>query len=121
MGLASSLNTALTGLSAAETTIDVVGNNLANANTVAFKGRTDAKSKEGEPLKSALDIDLKGAPLVVAAKNTPWSRGHRIAGVSSFGFSGLSNGTYTVLESYCQILLLIKRKGGSIFVVFRLK
>lgn len=37
MGLASSLNTALTGLSAAETTIDVVGNNLANANTVAFK------------------------------------------------------------------------------------
>ena len=37
MGLASALSTALTGLSAAETTIDVVGNNLANANTVAFK------------------------------------------------------------------------------------
>lgn len=37
MGLASALNTALTGLSAAETTIDVVGNNLANANTVGFK------------------------------------------------------------------------------------
>jgi flagellar hook protein FlgE len=37
MGLASALNTALTGLSASETTIDVVGNNLANANTVAFK------------------------------------------------------------------------------------
>jgi len=37
MGLASALNTALTGLTAAETTIDVVGNNLANANTVGFK------------------------------------------------------------------------------------
>jgi flagellar hook protein FlgE len=37
MGLQSALSTALTGLSAAETTIDVVGNNLANANTVGFK------------------------------------------------------------------------------------
>jgi flagellar hook protein FlgE len=37
MGLASSLSTALTGLSAAETTIDVVGNNLANSNTIGFK------------------------------------------------------------------------------------
>lgn len=37
MGLASSLTTALTGLQAAETQIDVVGNNLANAQTVGFK------------------------------------------------------------------------------------
>src|SRR6187401_1676896 len=37
MGLASALSTALTGLSAAETTIDVVGNNVANSNTVGFK------------------------------------------------------------------------------------
>jgi len=37
MGLASALSTALTGLNAAETTIDVVGNNIANSNTVAFK------------------------------------------------------------------------------------
>ncbi|NUQ61001.1 MAG: flagellar hook-basal body complex protein [Pirellulales bacterium] len=37
MGLASAMSTALTGLSAAETTIDVVGNNLANSNTVGFK------------------------------------------------------------------------------------
>jgi len=37
MGLASALSTALTGLTAAETTIDVVGNNLANSNTVGFK------------------------------------------------------------------------------------
>lgn len=40
MGLASALSTALTGLTASETTIDVVGNNLANANTVGFKYST---------------------------------------------------------------------------------
>jgi flagellar hook protein FlgE len=37
MGLASALTTALTGMTAAETQIDVVGNNLANAQTVGFK------------------------------------------------------------------------------------
>jgi len=37
MGLASALSTALTGLTAAETTIDVVGNNVANSNTIGFK------------------------------------------------------------------------------------
>ena len=37
MGLASAMTTSLTGLTAAETTIDVVGNNLANSNTVGFK------------------------------------------------------------------------------------
>jgi flagellar hook protein FlgE len=37
MGLASALSTALTGLTASETSIDVVGNNLANSSTVGFK------------------------------------------------------------------------------------
>jgi flagellar hook protein FlgE len=37
MGLQSALSTALTGMTAAETTIDVTGNNVANANTVGFK------------------------------------------------------------------------------------
>ena len=36
MGLASALSTALTGLSAAETQIDVIGNNLANVSTPGF-------------------------------------------------------------------------------------
>ena len=40
MGLQSALSTALTGLTAAETTIDVVGNNLANSNTAGFKAST---------------------------------------------------------------------------------
>jgi flagellar hook protein FlgE len=37
MGLASALGTSLTGLNAAETQIDVIGNNLANSQTVGFK------------------------------------------------------------------------------------
>ena len=37
MGLQSAMQTALTGMQAAETTIDVVGNNVANSNTVGFK------------------------------------------------------------------------------------
>jgi len=37
MGLQSALTTALTGLRAAETSIDVVGNNVANSQTVGFK------------------------------------------------------------------------------------
>ena len=37
MGLQSALTTALTGLQAAETSIDVVGNNVANSSTVGFK------------------------------------------------------------------------------------
>jgi len=37
MGLASALSTALTGLAASESMVDVAGNNVANANTVGFK------------------------------------------------------------------------------------
>ncbi|MDA7951170.1 MAG: flagellar hook-basal body complex protein [Pirellulaceae bacterium] len=40
MGLQSALSTALTGLTAAETQLDVVGNNLANSQTVGFKSST---------------------------------------------------------------------------------
>jgi flagellar hook protein FlgE len=46
MGLASALSTALTGLTASETTIDVVGNNLANSNTVGFKASTASFSTQ---------------------------------------------------------------------------
>jgi len=46
MGLQSALSTALTGLTAAETTIDVVGNNLANSNTVGFKASNAAFSTQ---------------------------------------------------------------------------
>src|SRR5262245_39217879 len=37
MGLSNALQTSLTGMQAAETTIDVTGNNLANSQTIGFK------------------------------------------------------------------------------------
>lgn len=37
MGLSSVLSTAITGLQASETTLDVAGNNVANSNTIGFK------------------------------------------------------------------------------------
>ena len=40
MSLSSVFSTAVTGLQAAETTIDVTGNNIANANTDGFKAST---------------------------------------------------------------------------------
>ena len=53
MGLASALSTALTGLNASEKTIDVVGNNIANANTVGFKASRLTLS-EGIPVRRSL-------------------------------------------------------------------
>ncbi|MGH7140932.1 MAG: flagellar hook-basal body complex protein, partial [Pirellulales bacterium] len=40
MSLSSVFSTAISGLSAAETSIDVTGNNIANANTIGFKQST---------------------------------------------------------------------------------
>ncbi len=46
MGLTSSLSTALTGMNAAEVQIDVLGNNLANSQTVGFKSSEIAFSTQ---------------------------------------------------------------------------
>ncbi|HEY8075778.1 MAG TPA: PDZ domain-containing protein [Labilithrix sp.] len=46
---------------------------------VGYKGRVDAKSKEGDALRSALDVDLKGAPAVPGAPVV--DPGGRVVGV----------------------------------------
>ena len=51
MGLASALTTALTGMSAAETQVDVVGNNLANSQTVGFKESRSVFATQFLPLR----------------------------------------------------------------------
>jgi flagellar hook protein FlgE len=49
MGISSALNTGLSGLAANQSELDVVGNNIANANTLAFKSsRLDFKSQFSE-------------------------------------------------------------------------
>ena len=46
---------------------------------IAVKGRLDAKSKEGEPLRSALELDLKGSP---SAPGAPLIDGNgRVVGI----------------------------------------
>ena len=66
MGLASSLSTALTGLSAAEAQIDVVGNNLANSQTVGFKSSTVVFATQ-----FLQTMSLGGAPSVDNGGNNP--------------------------------------------------
>ena len=85
MSLASSLSTALTGMSASETTIDVVGNNLANANTVGFKASTasfvtqflQTTSIGSKPTESSGGTNpaQTGLGVVVAATTANFSQG----------------------------------------------
>jgi flagellar hook protein FlgE len=63
MGITSSLVTGLSGLSANQSKLDVVGNNIANVNTVAFKAsRLDFKSQFSQTFSfgSAPEGDLGG-------------------------------------------------------------
>ncbi len=63
MGITSSLMTGLSGLSANQSKLDVVGNNIANVNTVGFKSsRLDFKSQFSQTFSygSAPDGDLGG-------------------------------------------------------------
>lgn len=70
MGLTSSLTTALTGLTAAETTIDVVGNNLANSNTVGFKA-----SQANFATQFAQTMSLGSAPTEESGGTNPRQTG----------------------------------------------
>jgi flagellar hook protein FlgE len=69
MGITSSLITGLSGLSANQSKLDVVGNNIANANTIGFKSsRLDFKSQFSQSFSfgSAPNGDLGGTnPLQV--------------------------------------------------------
>jgi flagellar hook protein FlgE len=70
MGLASALTTALTGLTAAETQIDVVGNNLANSQTVGFKASDTVFSTQ-----FLQTLGLGSAPTATSGGTTPRQTG----------------------------------------------
>jgi len=85
MGLASALNTALTGMTAAETTIDVAGNNLSNSNTVGFKSssvsfatqflQTSSLGSSATETLGGLNPTQIGLGVMVAAINVDYSQG----------------------------------------------
>src|SRR6476659_3063375 len=63
MGITSSLQTGLSGLSSSQQQIDVVGNNIANVNTIGFKSsRLDFKTQflENFSFGTAPSADLGG-------------------------------------------------------------
>ncbi|MHC4404888.1 MAG: flagellar hook-basal body complex protein, partial [Planctomycetota bacterium] len=66
MGLQSALSTALTGLTAAETQVSVIGNNLANSNTVGFKA-----SEAAFATQFLQTLSLGGAPTEDNAGTNP--------------------------------------------------
>jgi len=106
MGLQSALSTALTGLTAAETTIDVVGNNLANSNTVGFKASNAAFSTQFMQTMS-----LGSAPTDVSGGSNPTQigLGTMVADITP----DFSQGTLEVSSSSTDLAI----QGDGFFIV----
>ena len=81
MGITSALVTALSGLSTSQSQIDVVGNNIANVNTVGFKSsQLDFKTQflENFSYGSAPDGNLGGTnPLQIGLGRRHHQKFHR--------------------------------------------
>jgi flagellar hook protein FlgE len=85
MSLASAMSTALTGLNASETQISVVGNNLANANTVGFKAsnvlfatqflQTQSVGSSPTPTNGGTNPQQQGLGVMVADITPNFSQG----------------------------------------------
>lgn len=106
MGLTSSLTTALTGLTAAETTIDVVGNNLANSNTVGFKA-----SQANFATQFAQTMSLGSAPTEESGGTNPRQTGlgTMVADVSA----DFSQGTIEISSNPTDMAI----QGDGFFIV----
>ena len=106
MGLASALSTALTGLTAAETQIDVVGNNLANSQTVGFK-----ESEVAFTTQFLQTIGLGAAPTATSGGTNPRQigLGTQVAEVSP----KFTQGTIKTSASATDVAL----QGDGFFIV----
>ncbi len=101
MGLSSVLSTALTGMSAATTAIQVIGNNLANANTDGFKQSKVSLTTQTPSTRGAGSSDTNplqiGRGVQVAQVTTDFSQGSMVASSSPFAVSLQGAGLF-VLE-----------------------
>lgn len=106
MGLASSLSTALTGLNAAETQIDVLGNNLANSQTVGFKSSEVVFASQ-----FLQTLSLGASPTSDNGGTDPRQTGLgvRVAGISP----DFSQGTIQISSSPSDLAI----QGDGLFIV----
>ncbi len=106
MGLASSLSTALTGINAAETQIDVLGNNLANSQTVGFKA-----SEVVFATQFLQTLSLGASPTTDNGGTDPRQTGLgvRVAGISP----DFSQGTIQISSSPSDLAI----QGDGLYIV----
>lgn len=106
MGLTSSLSTALTGLTAAETQIDVLGNNLANSQTVGFKASQVLFANQ-----FLQTLSLGASPTTDSGGTNPRQTGLgvQIAGISP----NFSQGTLQISASPSNLAI----QGDGFFIV----
>ena len=106
MGLASSLSTALTGINAAETQIDVLGNNLANSQTVGFKSSEVVFASQ-----FLQTLSLGASPTTDNGGTNPRQTGLgvRVAGISP----DFSQGTIQISSSPSDLAI----QGDGLFIV----
>ncbi len=106
MGLASSLSTALTGINAAETQIDVLGNNLANSQTIGFKS-----SEVIFATQFLQTLSLGASPTVDNGGTNPRQTGLgvRVAGITP----DFSQGTIQISSSPSDLAI----QGDGLFIV----
>lgn len=106
MGLASSLSTALTGMTAAEAQIDVLGNNLANSQTVGFKA-----SQVVFATQFLQSLSLGAAPTADNGGTDPRQTGLgvQVAGISP----DFSQGTIQISSSPSDLAI----QGDGLFIV----
>lgn len=106
MGLASALSTSLTGLNAAETQIDVIGNNLANSQTVGFKASSVLFSTQ-----FLQTLSLGSAPTQDTGGTNPRQTGLgvQVAGITP----NFSQGTIQISSSPSDLAI----QGDGMFIV----
>lgn len=106
MGLASALTTALTGMTAAEAKIDVVGNNLANSQTIGFK-----ESDVTYSTQFLQTLNLGSAPSATNGGSNPiqYGLGTQVSGITA----NHSQGTIELSNSQTDMAI----QGDGMFVV----